>query len=204
MVHVRVARGLFRCHVRRRADGHPDTRHRRLTPRIRERLGDPEIHHQCVPVREQDVVGLHVAVHDAASVGVRERVGHIAQDRQGLREGQGTGPCHTVPQRLALDVRHDVVGESVALTRVQQRQDVRMLQLRGDLDLAEEPARAQGGRQFRPQHLDGHLAAVLHVLGEPDDGHAARAKLPLQAIAVAQNGLESIGERGGGLAHRQS
>jgi hypothetical protein len=44
-----------------------------------------------------------------------------------------------VTQRLALDVRHDVVEEALGVTGVVQRQDVRMREVGRDLDLLVEP-----------------------------------------------------------------
>ena len=40
-----------------------------------------------------------------------------------------------------------------------------MLEVGGELDFLEEPVRAQGRGQLRPEHLDRHPAAVLQVLG---------------------------------------
>ena len=45
--------------------------------------------------------------------------------------------------------------------------------------------------EFGPQHLDGDLAVVLQVLGEVDRGHAARANLPLDGVAVGEGGGEA-------------
>ena len=56
-------------------------------------------------------------------------------------------PVQVVPKRLALDVGHDVVEEAAGFPGVVQRQDVRVVQRGRDLDLAQEPLRAQGGGQ---------------------------------------------------------
>jgi hypothetical protein len=46
-----------------------------------------------------------------------------------------------------------------------------MLKTRGRADLALEPLGSQGRGQLWVQHLQGHLAIVLYVLGEIDGGH---------------------------------
>ena len=61
-----------------------------------------------------------------------------------------------------------------------------MLQVGGGLDLAQEPLGADDGGQLGPQHLERHLAVVLQVLGQVHRGHAARAELPLDAVAVGE------------------
>ena len=67
-----------------------------------------------------------------------------------------------------------------------------MLQVSGDLDLLEEPLGAQHGGEFGPQHLHRHLAVVFQVFGKVDRGHAARAKLFLDGVAVGEGGLEAV------------
>ncbi len=49
---------------------------------------------------------------------------------------------------LALDVGHDVVEEPVGLTRIEQRQDVRVLEVGGGFDLLHEPFNAEHSRQL--------------------------------------------------------
>jgi hypothetical protein len=52
--------------------------------------------------------------------------------------------------------------------------------------------------ELRPQDLDGDPAIVLQVQREIDGGHAARAELALDAVAVGQGG----GELREGVGHR--
>ena len=96
-----------------------------------------------------------------------------------------------VAERLAVDERHDVVEEAVGLARVEERQDVRMLQVRGGLDLDQEPLGADDGGQFGLQDLERDLAVVLQVLGQVHRGHAALAELALDAVAAGQGGGEA-------------
>ena len=63
-------------------------------------------------------------------------------------------------------------------------EDVEVIEARSDVDLAQEALATQYGPEFRPQQLKRHLAAVLEVLSEIDRGHAARADLFLDGIAV--------------------
>ena len=46
------------------------------------------------------------------------------------------------------------------LSAIEQRQDVRVLQVGGGLDLAQEPLGADHRGELRPQHLDRDLAVV--------------------------------------------
>ena len=67
-----------------------------------------------------------------------------------------------------------------------------MLQPGGDLDLAGEALRAQGGGELGAEHLDRDLALVLQVFGQEDGGHAALAELALEQVAGAQRPLQSF------------
>ncbi len=67
-----------------------------------------------------------------------------------------------------------------------------MRKARCDLDLAYKPFGAERGGEFGPQHLHGHLALVLQVLGEIDRRHAASADLFLDGVAVGEGGFEAV------------
>ena len=54
-------------------------------------------------------------------------------------------------------------------------------------------------REFGAEDLDGDLAVVLEVVGEVDGGHAARAELAFEAVAVGEGGGQAGGRVG---AHR--
>ena len=73
-----------------------------------------------------------------------------------------------------------------------------MLQIGGGLDLGQEPLGTDHGRELGAQHLDGDLTVVLDVVGEIDGGHAARAELALDPVAVGEGGCEARG----GVSHR--
>ena len=67
-----------------------------------------------------------------------------------------------------------------------------MLEPGGEPDLALEPLRAERRGQLRMQDLEGDGAVVPNVPGEVDRGHAAAPELALEAVAVAQGGLERV------------
>ena len=192
-----VRHGLLRRHVARRAQREPGRRDELRARRLVQRLGHAEVHQQRVPAREHDVVWLDVAVDHPLAVGVGQRVEHVAQDPDGVLQGQLALAREPVPERLALDVRHDVEDGAVGLATVVQRQDRGMLELRRHLDLAQEPLGAERGREIGAQHLDGDLPVVLQVLREIDRPHPAASQLPLEAVPVA----EGFGEARGNAVH---
>ena len=69
------------------------------------------------------------------------------------------------------------------LTRV-----ARLSSRRAEFNFLDGPLGAQAHREFRPQHLDGHLPVQLEILGEIDDCHPAAAELALDSVAVGECG----------------
>ena len=69
-----------------------------------------------------------------------------------------------------------------------------MLEIGRGLDLGEEPLGADDRGELGPEHLDGDPAVVLEVLRQVHGGHAARAELPLDPVAVGE-GFGQAGER---------
>ena len=66
-----------------------------------------------VPVVQQDVLRLDVAMHDAAAVRVLERVGDFARDAHRVVDGQLLFALEPLAQRFARDERHHVVQQLV-------------------------------------------------------------------------------------------
>ena len=183
----RVARCLLRAHVRRRADRDTHLREgRRLRRRSDHRLADPEVRDDRVPLVQQDVLGLDVAMDDVVAVRVVERVGHLAHDSHRLLDRQGAVGLHSLPQREPLHHRHHVEQEAVGFSRVVQGKDVRVRQSRREPDLTHEALASEGFGEVGLEHLDGHRAVVLEVVREVHGGHASHAELALDAVPVGQ------------------
>ena len=145
---------------------------------------------------QQDVLGLDVAVDDAVAVGVVERRGGLGGDAHRVGHGQLLLAADPVADGLALDERHDVIEEAVGVARVDESQDVRVLQVGGGLDLGQEAFGADDGAEFGAQDLDRDLAVVLDVLGQVHGGHAARAEFALESVAIGERVDELRGNHG--------
>ena len=61
-----------------------------------------------------------------------------------------------------------------------------MVEAGGNRDLAQEPLRAQRGRDLGPQHLQRDGPIVLLIVGEIHRRHAAAAELALDAVPARQ------------------
>ncbi|MEJ2504079.1 MAG: hypothetical protein P8177_12345 [Gemmatimonadota bacterium] len=131
-------------------------------------------------------------MHDPLVVGVLERRRHPPPQLHRLVHRQLLLPVQRLPQALPLDVRHDVEEEAVRFTRIEQGQDVGMLEVRRGPDLREEPLPAHHGGQLRLQHLERHLPAVLQVLRQVDRGHATLTELALDPVAALQGAVQAL------------
>ena len=126
---------LLGTHVVRCSEGHARLGHPGAAGAAH-RQGDPEVGHQRAAIVQQHVLGLDVSVDHPMAVGVVERSGHLGGDPHRLGDGQLLLPSQPVTERLPLHEWHHVVDGAVDLPGVVQRQDVRMLQIGGGLDLA--------------------------------------------------------------------
>ncbi len=158
MVDVGIGARLLGRHVRGRSQRDAGRGERRSAVcRFRHRLRHAEVGHRRRVAGEENVVGLDVAVDDALRVGVVERLGDVAQNRHRLGDRQ-LAAHEPRPQRLAFDERHREVRQTVHLARGQQRDDVRMLEPRGDQDLAPEAVEVDAVAEFGGENLDDDLA----------------------------------------------
>ncbi len=154
------------------------------------RQRDAKIRDDGLPLEQEDVLGLDVAMHDAACVRVVQRLGHVADDLEGVVDREASLALQPLAQRLAAHEGHYVEEVSPRVPRVEQGHDVRMAQPRRDLDLAKKPVGAYGASELRIEHLDRDLAAVADVVSEIDGRHPAPADLALDPVTAADGGAE--------------
>lgn len=62
-----------------------------------------------------------------------------------------------------------------------------MVESRGELDLAEESLRAQGGRELGVEHLHRDRTLVPQVAAQEDRGSAPPPELPLDQVSLSQD-----------------
>ena len=141
---------------------------------------------------QQDVLGLDVPVDHPFAVGEGERVRRLARDPERVRQGKLLLPAEPVTQTLAPDEGHGEPEQGRRpwhgqLARVEDGEDVGVLQAGGEMDLAEKPIGSEGGGELGVEHLDRDGAIVLEVTREPDGGHASAAELALEGVPVCQS-----------------
>ena len=126
---------------------------------------------------DHHVGGLHVAVDDAARVGVIQGGGHVADDAA-RRGGVEPAGLDQVVDGLAVDVLEDeedvlaILGDGVDV------HDVGMMKGRDGLGLGHEAGTLAGVAADLVAHLlDGHAAGERAVRALEDHAHAAGADL---------------------------
>src|SRR5438105_1159833 len=184
-------RCLLRAHVQRRPDGNAGVR-QLIAARRRNRPRNTEVRDHGFAALEQDVLRLDVTVDDIVLVRVGERTRDLTRDRQRVFQRQLRFLVEALPQRFSLDVRHDVVQHVGGGAGVVQRQDVGVVQLRGGLDLSQEPVCAERGGDLLAEHLDGDETVMSRIAGQKHHRHAAAAQLPLERVAVRQGRAEAF------------
>ena len=195
-VHRRISRRLFGRHVCRRAECDAQRcARRRAGHRGRgERFRDSEIRHECVLASEEDVLRLNVAMHHPMLVCVRESAGDVAKHAHDVGQRKLAHAGQPCAQRLAVDERHGVVGETVGLPGGQQRHDVRVLQPSRHGDLPPKALDGDGVRELRGEHLHHDRTPERLLDGDEDARHASAAELALERVIGAERGLELLPE----------
>jgi hypothetical protein len=155
---------------------------------------DPEVGDERVPAREEDVLRLDVAVHHAALVRVRERVGDLARDAERLRQRELRLAREVIAQRARFDEGGHVVEHAVRLPGVVHREDVRVRELRRDLDLAQEALGGDRQAEVGAEDLERDRAPVPEVAGEEDDRHPAASDLSFDLVSIAERLLQHAKE----------
>ncbi len=145
-----------------------------------------------MPGLEEDVLRLDIAVHDVPVMRVLQGIRHLARDTQRVFDRKLPLMDQTTAQRLPLNVRHDIVRETIGFPGVVEWQDVWMGEPGGDLDLAEEAFRPEARSQLGAEHFERHRPAVFHILCQVDSRHAAAAELSCDRIAPGQACLEAV------------
>ena len=179
-------RDLLRAEVRHGAHERAGFREAVLGGRERE----AEVHHAGADVarvvaRRHDVLGLDVAVDDAAGVAVVERLGDLRPDVEDVAEAERTF-AQERPQIRAGQDRHDEKESPLVPAEVVDRDDAGVVHLRDDLGLSLESflgvLREVPGRD----QLDCDVAVQDGVLRAVDDAHPAAPQLGKDLVAVSE------------------
>ncbi len=125
--------------------------------------------------RDEQILGLEIAVHDAAGVRGREP----ARDLNRIVDGPANGQRSVrqfVAERPAFEQFVDDKGRAVVLAGVEHHQDVGVVEgARRARFLRESPEPFRVGRDIARQRLEGDIAPEPHVPRPIDDTHAAFA-----------------------------
>ena len=179
------ARGLLRRHVADRAEDHAGVGRRgvgerlglRRRCRLRHPLRDPEVEDLHVAVRgQEDVLGLEIAVRDAAGMCRGEAAGKLSRHVDGAAETEGA-LVERVPKRLPAEELGDQVRHGPLGADVEDGQDVRVIERRGGARLHFESAKTIRVRdELARQHLHRDVASQPRIVALVDLAHPAGAE----------------------------
>jgi hypothetical protein len=186
-----LARRLFRAHVSRRSDGDSGGGQPRFAVTDSARDAEVSNHWPAAVGVDQDVVGLDVAVDDSALMGVSERIRDVTEDSPRLVNRERTVVVQQLRDIVARDVRHHKENDAACLVDGVNIYDVRVVELRGHLGLAQKPGLDFAAeRQFGWQYFDGDRALQTPIFGAIDDPHAAASDLAVQLVVGTERTLD--------------
>ena len=155
-----------------------------------------------MPVVQQDVLGLDVAMHDILAMGIVECPRDRRRDGDRVIEWELRLPFEPTPERLALDVGHDVIEDVADRAGIEQRNDVRVLEMGRESDFLQESRRAQHGHQLGAHDLHRDVPVVLHIPSQVDRRHRAVPKLAPDHVMISERCADAINRTAGRVGHQ--
>jgi hypothetical protein len=135
---------------------------------------------------ENDIRRLDVTVHDTVGVRIRQSIQDFPTDPKCLVHREHPLARQTLPQSLTLQQGRNVKQEPLGLSRIVQRQDVRMRERGDEIDLAQETFPTQCGGNLRVENLYGHLARISKILGPKDYRRSATSDFVENAVSTVE------------------
>src|SRR4029079_15262942 len=142
-----------------------------------QRLGNAEVGYERVMPGEKNVLRFDIAVRHSARVRVLEGVGDVAQEANRLADRQLPGAGKARTERFTLDEGHCVEQQPLAGAGGENRNDVRMLEPGGELDLAAESLDVDSRAEVRRQNLDDDVAPERVLPGDEHPRHSSGREL---------------------------
>ena len=132
----------------------------------------------------------------AVLVGVRESMRGFPRDAEGLGGREPRRPPEPVAEAFAFDVGHGVPQPAGGLARLEDGQDVRVLQSGGGRDFAQESLGTELDREPRLEDLERDRPLQPDLSSQIDRRHSAASDLPLHHVSVPQRIEERRAGRG--------
>ena len=192
-VEVAVRRDLFRTHVCRSADCYPGAR-KAFTRGSDDCARDAEVEHVHILAAEQDVLRLDVAVDDAVLVRKAHRLDDLLCNAHSLFHRELRLTIQSLPQRLTVDKRHRVEGQVADHSRLDHVRDARVIEVRGEFDLAEEALLGDYARELWPKDFYRRVLTAARIRAQVDCRHPTVTELPLDTVVVAEHAM-SVSDR---------
>jgi hypothetical protein len=171
---------LFRGEI----SGRPDRDWRGRDAGVLDETGDAEVGEEHAAVRRyEDVARLHVAMNHAPPVDVGEATGDTPADGDDLALVEGTLGAPLGERRAVDQVHHEVRAIAVEV-RVEQSDEVRVVERRESAHLAAEVAEL---RVSSAQQLDRHVSLQPYVEGPTDRGHSSGTDDRSQPVAISDH-----------------
>ena len=113
-------------------------------------------------------------------------VGDFARNPQRLLQRELALAVNAPPQGFALDARDDVEDGALVLARIEQGQDVWVLQAGEHANLSREALSTLRGPELGVTDLEGDRTVVAQIAGAVDGGHATAAELSLDRVSTGE------------------
>ena len=122
-------------------------------------------------------------------MGMLQRPGNLVRDLERVFDGQAGFASDALAERFPGHIGHDVVEQPLGFACGEDRHDIRMREVRREIDLSQKTLASEPRADVRIEDLDGDLPIGVLLACEIHDSHASALEDTLQGVASRQAAL---------------
>ena len=126
-------------------------------------------------------------MHHPLPMRVIQRGGDLPRNGQRAFDTEPVLADERLSQRFAAHVRQDIVEQPVRCPRIDQREDVGMIEPGRDTNFLKKAITSQYGAEFGAQHLERYRPIVLEIGGQVDRCHAPGPEFAFKPVTVGES-----------------
>ena len=163
---------------------------------MHDRARDAEVREAGLAAGEENVLRLDVAMEHVPLVRRRQRGGDRLPDRHYLRHRQLLVALEARSQRSAVEIRQHEEQAPLVRPGIQDRNDVRMMQLRRDPHLTQKALGGDVRRELFAENLERDRSAKLAIARKPNGRRRTATELSLNRIPTGEFARDDAGRHG--------
>jgi len=131
-------------------------------------------------------------MNDAMPVRIVERGSYFSCDSNRVGDPELFFAIQPIAKRFSFDVGHHVEEKRIRIARIEERQDVRVIQICGCSYLSEKPVGADDGGELGAKDFYCDFARVTDVACQIHSRHSASTELAIDVVTICECSRETL------------